>query len=132
MPLVAMSTNGFPGPDARGYVYLVHFSGRTKQGRQHYLGFSSNLERRYGQHRFGWGANETKKAIAEGLKLTVAQTWKGTPTLERRLKEWSREEKKGFSGICPLCPREDDLPPDLARELGKPSMRIYHSAPAAA
>ena len=127
-----MSTNGFPGPDARGYVYLVHFSGRTKQGRQHYLGFSSNLERRYGQHRFGWGANETKKAIAEGLKLTVAQTWKGTPTLERRLKEWSREEKKGLSGICPLCPREDDLPPDLAGELGKPSMRIYHSAPAAA
>ena len=130
MPIVAMSTNGFPAPDARGYVYLVHFSGRTKQGRQHYLGFSSNLERRYGQHRFGSGANETKKAIAEGLKLTVAQTWKGTPTLERRLKEWSRQGCKGFSGICPLCPREDDLPTDLARELGKPSMRVYHSASA--
>jgi predicted GIY-YIG superfamily endonuclease len=130
MLLVAISTNGFPAPDARGYVYLVHFSGRTKQGRQHYLGFSSNLERRYGQHRFGSGANETKKALAEGLDLTVAQTWRGTPTLERRLKEWSREGKKGFSGICPLCPRKDDLPPDLARELGKPSMHVYHLAPA--
>jgi predicted GIY-YIG superfamily endonuclease len=84
-----MATNRFPAPDARGYIYLVHFSGRTEQHRQHYLGFSANLERRYDQHRFGRGAGETKKAIAEGLKLTVAQTWKGTPSLEKRLKEWS-------------------------------------------
>jgi predicted GIY-YIG superfamily endonuclease len=97
-----MSTNGFPAPNARGVVYLVHFSGRTKQNRQHYLGFSSDLERRYRQHRLGWGATETKKAITEGLKLTVAQTWDGTPTLERRLKEWSKAGKKGFSGICPM------------------------------
>jgi predicted GIY-YIG superfamily endonuclease len=122
-----MSTNGFPAPDTRGDVYLVHFSGRTRQGRQHYLGFSSDLERRYRQHRYGWGAEETKKAIAEGLKLTVAQTWRGTPALERRLKEWSREGKKGFAGICPLCSGEVDLPPDLARDLGKPSMRVYRS-----
>ncbi len=122
-----MSKNEFPAPDARGVIYLVHFSGRTKQNRQHYLGFSSNLERRYKQHRFGSGAKETKKAIAEGLKLTVAQTWQGTPTLERRLKEWSREGKKGFSGICPLCAGTDDLPRDLARDLGKPSMRVYRS-----
>ncbi len=122
-----MSTNGFPAPNARGVVYLVHFSGRTKQNRQHYLGFSSDLERRYRQHRLGWGANETKKAIAEGLKLTVAQTWDGTPTLERRLKEWSKEGRKGFSGICPMCGGNDDLPPDLARDLGTPSMRVYRS-----
>jgi predicted GIY-YIG superfamily endonuclease len=120
-----MSTNGFPAPDTRGVVYLVHFSGRTKQGRQHYLGFSSDLERRYGQHRLGSGAKETKKAVAEGLKLTIAQTWNGTPALERRLKAWSKARRKGFAGICPLCLREDDLPPDLARDLGKPSMRVY-------
>jgi predicted GIY-YIG superfamily endonuclease len=122
-----MSTNVFPGQNARGVVYLAHFSGRTKQNRQHYLGFSSDLERRYRQHRLGWGANETKKAIAEGLKLTVAQTWDGTPSLERRLKEWSRTGKKGFSCICPLCGGNHDLPPDLARDLGTPSMRVYRS-----
>ena len=72
---------------------------------------------------------ETRKAIAEGLKLTVAQTWKGTPLLEKRLKEWSRRGRKGFAGICPLCSREDDLPP-VSRELGKPSMRVYRSEPA--
>jgi predicted GIY-YIG superfamily endonuclease len=119
-----MSANGFPAPNAPGCVYLVHFSGPTKQGHQHYLGFSSDLERRYEQHRSGCGANETKKALAEGLKLTVAQTWRGTPTLERRLKEWSRQGRKGFSGICPLCPGADKLPPELARDLGKPSLRI--------
>jgi predicted GIY-YIG superfamily endonuclease len=101
-----MSTNGFPAPDTRGVVYLVHFSGRTKQGHQHYLGFSSDLEWRYRQHRLGWGANETKKAIAEGLKLTVAQTWEATPALERRLKEWSKEGRKGFAGICPCVPEK--------------------------
>lgn len=127
---LAMSTNGFPAPDARGEIYLVHFSGRTTEGRQHYLGFTGNLERRYGQHRYGRGARETRKAIAEGLKLTVAQTWKGTPLLEKRLKEWSRRGRKGFAGICPLCSREDDLPPELSRELGKPSMRVYRSEPA--
>ena len=121
-----MSANGFPAPDARGVVYLVDFSGRTRQGRQHYLGFSSDLDRRYRQHRFGQGAAETRKAVAEGLKLTVAQTWRGTPALERRLKEWSRDGKKGFAGICPLCWGSDDLPSDLARDLGEPSMRVYH------
>jgi len=103
----------------------VHFSGRTTENRQHYLGFSSDLQRRYGQHRSGWGANETRKTIAEGLTLTVAQTWKGTPALERRLKEWSRDGRRGFYRICPLCPRQDDLPPDLTRALGSPSMRVY-------
>jgi predicted GIY-YIG superfamily endonuclease len=121
-----MATNRYPADDAPGTIYLLHFSGRTKQGRQHYLGFSSDLERRYRQHRYGWGAEETKKAIAEGLKLTVAQTWKGTPLLEGRLKEWSRDGRKGFAGICPFCPKEDVLPPDLAGALGTPSLRIRH------
>jgi predicted GIY-YIG superfamily endonuclease len=125
-----MSTNGFPAPDARGDIYLVHFSGRTTQGRQHYLGFTRNLERRYEQHRSGRGAGETKKAIAEGLKLSFSQTWKGTPTLEKHLKDWSKRGRKGFAGICPLCPKENDLPPDLARELGQPSMRLYQSGSA--
>jgi hypothetical protein len=81
-----MSTNGFPGPNVRGVIYLVQFSGRTKQNRQHYLGFSGNLERRYRQHHLGWVAKRDQKAIAEeGLKLAVPQTWDVTPTLERRM-----------------------------------------------
>jgi predicted GIY-YIG superfamily endonuclease len=121
-----MATKQYPAADALGTIYLLHYSGRTKQGRQHYLGWTSNTEVRYGQHCSGWGAGETKKAVAEGLKITMAQTWRGTPALERRLKEWSREDKKGFSGICPFCPKEGALPADLASALGPPSLRVRH------
>jgi predicted GIY-YIG superfamily endonuclease len=113
-----------PAPDAAGTIYLVHFSARTNQGRQHYLGWTRDLEARLHRHRSGAGASDTKKAVAEGLKLTVAQTWNGTPHLEERLKKWSRQARKGFSGICPLCRGEEVLPPDLVRDLGPPSLRI--------
>ena len=122
----AMATNRYPADDAVGEIYLLHFSERTTQGRQHYLGWSRNAEARLAQHRSGRGAGETKKAVAEGLRLTQAQTWKGTPLLERRLKEWSRKGWKGFAGICPLCSKEDALPPDLASALGPPSLRVRH------
>jgi predicted GIY-YIG superfamily endonuclease len=121
-----MASRSFPPDDTPGTIYLLHFSGKTKQGRQHYLGWSSNSEARLGRHRSGWGARETRKALAEGLKLTLAQTWNGTPRLERRLKEWSRAGNKGFSGICPFCSRQDALPPELASELGAPSLRVRH------
>jgi predicted GIY-YIG superfamily endonuclease len=121
-----MAPNLYPPDDALGTIYLLHYSGRTKEGRQHYLGWSSNTETRFAQHRSGRGAGDTKKAVAEGLKLTMAQTWKGTPLLELRLKEWSREGRKGFAGICPFCPKEDALPPELASALGLPSLRVRH------
>jgi predicted GIY-YIG superfamily endonuclease len=122
----AMATSSYPADDALGTIYLLHYSGRTKQRHQHYLGWSSDVERRYAQHRSGQGAGDTKKAVAEGLKLTMAQTWKGTPLLELRLKEWSREGRKGFAGICPFCPKEDALPPQLADALGPSSLRVHH------
>ena len=121
-----MATNPYPADDALGTIYLLHYSGRTVQRHQHYLGWSADVERRYAQHRSGRGSGETKKAVAEGLKITMAQTWKGTPLLERRLKEWSREGRKGFAGICPFCPKEDALPPELLSELGAPSLRVFH------
>ncbi len=66
--------------------------------------------------------------MAEGLKLTLAQTWTGTPHLEKRIKEWSRLGHKGFSGICPLCPGEEPLSPDLVRDLGVPTLRIRYQS----
>ena len=123
-----MPSNRFPDPSTPGTIYLLHFSGKTSQGRQHYLGWSRNPDIRLRQHRAGAGARETRKAVAEGLKLTQAQTWKGTPLLERRLKEWSRQGRKGFSGMCPFCSGEATLPADLARELGEPSLMRYRES----
>jgi predicted GIY-YIG superfamily endonuclease len=108
----------------------VHYSARTSQNRQHYLGFTGNLEQRFARHRSGTGCRETAKAVAESLTLTVAQTWKGTPLLEMRLKEWSRDGRRGFSGICPLCGGRETLPQDLAWELGPPSLTVARVPPA--
>ena len=121
--------NPFPDPATPGIIYLVHFSGKTSEGRQHYLGWSAQPDVRLRRHRAGRGAWETRKAVAEGLKLTQAQTWKGTPLLEQRLKEWSRDGRKGFAGICPFCQGDVELPPELARDLGAPSL-TRHQAPA--
>lgn len=121
-----MPASRYPPPDAAGTIYLLHFSGKTTHGHRHYLGWSEDVQRRIARHRAGAGANETRKAVAEGLKLTVAQTWKGTPALERSLKEWSRRKRRGFAGICPFCHGEASLPPDLARDLGTPSLLIRH------
>lgn len=115
--------------DAQGTIYLLHFSARTRQGRQHYLGWSADVQRRLAQHRAGCGSHDTKKAIAEELQLTLAQTWRGTPRLETRLKEWSREGRKGFAGICPFCSVEPVMPPSLASELGPPSLKRYWIEP---
>jgi predicted GIY-YIG superfamily endonuclease len=122
----AIASASFPPDDAPGTIYLLHYSGRTKQSHQHYLGWSADVERRYAQHLSGRGSGETKKAVAEGLTITMAQTWKGTPFLERRLKEWSRKGRKGFAGICPFCPKEDALPSELLSALGAPSLRVRH------
>jgi predicted GIY-YIG superfamily endonuclease len=121
-----MAARRYPPYHAPGIIYLLHFSARTTEGHQHYLGWTSDGEARLGRHRRGGGAQETKKAIAEGLTLTEAQTWRGTPALEKRLKEWHKRKRKGFSGICPLCPGETMLPPDLVRELGAPSLRVRY------
>jgi predicted GIY-YIG superfamily endonuclease len=111
-------------PNARGTVYLVHFSGRTSENRQHYLGWSADFSRRFAQHASGRGARETRKAIGEGLKIMVARTWDGTPDLERRIKRWSRRGAKGFAGLCPYCDRGAKLPDALARELGPPTYKV--------
>ena len=102
--LRTMPSNRFPDPNTPGTIYLLHFSGKTSQGRQHYLGWSRNPDIRLRQHRAGAGAGETRKAVAEGLKLTQAQTWKGTPLLERRPKEWSRQGRKGGFRYVPASP----------------------------
>ena len=46
----------FPSDDQPGTLYLLHYSGRTRQGRQHYLGWTSNSEARTRAAPFGLGA----------------------------------------------------------------------------
>lgn len=117
-------TNNYPADDAPGTIYLIHFSSPTKEGHQHYLGWSADVEKRFARHRAGRGAEETRKAIAEGLKLTLAQTWRGTPRQERRIKEERRRVRRGFACLCPVCGTHDDLAAELVRGMGPASLQI--------
>jgi predicted GIY-YIG superfamily endonuclease len=91
-------------------VYLLHYSAPTAAGRQHYLGCTSDLTLRLKQHRAGRCA-ETAKAVEQGLKVQLAQTWSGSYSLERELKTWFRSTRTSFGVLCPYCAREGDLPP---------------------
>lgn len=107
-----------------GTIYLIHFSAPTRDGRQHYLGWSSDVGKRFARHRAGNGAHQTRQAVAEGLKLTLAQTWRGTPLQERRIKQERRRVRRGFACLCPCCARDDALAAELVRDLGPPTLRI--------
>jgi hypothetical protein len=88
------------------------------------LGWSADVCKRFAQHKSARGAVETRKAIAEGLKLTLAQTWRGTPADERRIKEERRRVRRGFASLCPFCEVEDKLAADLVRGMGPPTLRV--------
>lgn len=113
-----------PADDCDGVVYLIHFSGRTAEGHQHYLGWSGDVCKRFARHKSGMGAVETRKAIAQGLTLTLAQTWRGTPADERRIKQERRRVRRGFAGLCPLCDVEDEFAQGLVRGMGAPTLRV--------
>jgi predicted GIY-YIG superfamily endonuclease len=107
-----------------GTVYLLHFSGRTAAGRQHYLGWTTDLPKRLARHQAGRGAGETRRAVEQGLKLKLAQAWRGTPADERRIKEERRRVEKSFACLCAYCEIEDDAAADLVRGMGPPQLRI--------
>ena len=107
-----------------GTVYLLHFSGRTAAGHQHYLGWTQDLSKRLASHRAGRGAQETKKAVAQGLKLKLGQQWRGTPADERRIKNERRAVKRGYGCLCAYCQTDDDQAVELLRGMGPPELRI--------
>ncbi len=111
-----------------GTIYLLHFSGQTAAGHQHYLGWTTDLAKRLARHRAGLGAEETKRAIAEGLKLKLAQQWRGTPSDERRIKEERRRVRRSYGCLCPYCETEDEYAADLVRGMGPPELHVEHPA----
>jgi predicted GIY-YIG superfamily endonuclease len=115
----------FPFQDTIGTVYLIHYSAPTAAGHQHYLGWTADIGRRFAQHKSGFGAAETRRALSEGLKLTLAQTWRGTPSQERHIKEERRRVRRGFACLCPFCDVHDEAAAELVRGLGAPTLRVY-------
>ena len=97
-------------------VYLIHFEQPIKDGHpcQHYLGYANNLEKRIEHHRRGTSKVRLMEVAKErGIDFVVARVWEnGDRELERKLKR-----QKNGRNLCPICcPREDQIPPDVARD----------------
>ena len=79
-------------------VYLIHFNRRLKHA-GHYMGFSTNLDKRITDHLCGMGARLMEVVTQAGIEWKVARTWPGASRgFERRLKNG-----KNAPQLCPLC-----------------------------
>jgi hypothetical protein len=84
--------------------YLLHFDrplGNLANPRgqaQHYLGYADRLDRRALQHLTGRGAKITQALVSRGIGFQIAQTWPGSRSFERKLKN-----RKNSRLLCPIC-----------------------------
>jgi predicted GIY-YIG superfamily endonuclease len=84
-------------------VYLIHFDQAYYHAR-HYLGTTTNLEKRLRQHAGGCGvggARLMEVIMQVGITWRVARLWAGGRVLERQLKAL-----KNSARLCPICEAE--------------------------
>ncbi len=78
-------------------VYLLHFD-RPYRHAGHYTGWAADIPTRLAEHAAGRGARLLAVVQAAGIGWTLARTWPGDRSYERRLKR-----QGGASRRCPLC-----------------------------
>ena len=83
--------------------YLVHLdqalgSTHPKGRARHYVGTTTNLDRRLATHREGKGARMLAAAVERGIAFEVVRTWPGGREEERRLKR-----QRNAPRLCPRC-----------------------------
>lgn len=83
--------------NVEGVIYLLHFE-RPYRHAKHYIGWTADLMARLAAHRSGAGARLLAVLKSVGIGFECVRTWKGTRTLERRLKTLG-----GASRLCPVC-----------------------------
>src|SRR5262249_33453638 len=85
-------------------VYLIHFSKAYRHAR-HYIGFTTDLNKRLVDHLAGMGARLLEVVVQNGIEFRLARVWPGADrNFERRLKNW-----KGAAKFCPLCGGDDAM-----------------------
>ncbi len=86
-------------------VYLLHFKNLYYHA-QHYLGSTTDLDRRMAQHRGGTGSPLVAAIVnQDDNDFVLARTWPGGRPLERQLKN-----RKNGRKLCPLCSRVEETP----------------------
>ncbi len=87
-----------------GTVYLIHFDrpigdlSNPRGQARHYLGYTENLEARLEAHRSGNGSRLMEVIAEARISWTVARTWEGGRSLERKLKNQHNGPR-----LCPIC-----------------------------
>ncbi len=83
----------------KGFVYILHFDEKYK-GAQHYLGATTNLDRRLGEHRSGRGNGLIKAVLDTGTPITLTNVIDNDDVfkLEKQIKK-SKNNKR----MCPVC-----------------------------
>lgn len=78
---------------------LFHYD-RPMHHAQHYMGFTDDLDARTSRHLIGSGGRLPVVFSELGISFTIAGTWEGDRTLERKLKR-----RKNGRKLCPICKR---------------------------
>ena len=85
-------------------VYLLCFNQAYRHAR-HYIGFTTNLDRRITDHLTGTGARLLEVITQAGIEWKLARTWPDADrAFERRLKR-----RKEAPALCPICSGEKAL-----------------------
>jgi predicted GIY-YIG superfamily endonuclease len=80
-----------------GTVYLICFNRQYKHAR-HYIGFTTNLDKRITDHLCGQGARLIEVITNAGIEWKVTRTWQADRNFERYLKN-----RKEGPRLCPIC-----------------------------
>jgi predicted GIY-YIG superfamily endonuclease len=107
------------------WCYLIHFD-RPPRGRQaHYIGYTSDLAKRWADHCTGHGSDLTRLAKRLSISMRLARVWRhGSKGLEIKLKH------HGGRSLCPVCMLEDvdrvlaEINPLMAKSLGQTELSV--------
>ena len=79
-------------------VYLIHFEKPLAHSR-HYIGWTSNLEKRLAHHKNGTGARILLALNLAGIAWKVVRTWpEADGHFERQLHNYKNSPR-----LCPIC-----------------------------
>lgn len=93
-----------------GTIYLIHFNekigpkGNPRSTAQHYIGWTSDLDKRLVRHQAGQGSSIMRFVEQSGISWQLVQTWQGTRDDERRLK--NQKNAARYCAICNASPKQ--------------------------
>ena len=85
--------------DIPGTVYLIHFKTPYFHAK-HYLGWTTNVDKRINVHKKGLGSRLLQVIKGEGIDWKVSRLWQN---VTRRFERHLKEVRKNAPQLCPIC-----------------------------